>query len=158
MQIIRILQNGFCFAMRFYILSGWEKIDFFRSCAGMAKAYFCKCAIAAERNRKKRRYGKAKNHQKLRRSGTSTFKPVVGMGDGKSESRHTENPWERTESTEKTQKKYRETQRKRRENAEKHTENPWERTRSTESTKNAEKVQKKKESYGLRNEEGRRTR
>lgn len=28
MQIIRILQNGFCFAMRFYILSGWEKIDF----------------------------------------------------------------------------------------------------------------------------------
>ena len=143
MQIIRILQNGFCFAMRFYILSGWEKIDFFRSCAGMAKADFCKCAIAAERNRKKRRYGKAKNHQKLRRSGTSTFKPVVGMGDGKSESRHTENPWERTESTEKTQKKYRETQRKRRENAEKTQRSTRKTHGSAQEVQKAQKTQKK---------------
>lgn len=59
----------------------------------------------------KRRYGKAKNHQKLRRSGAPTFKPMVGMRDKKAradiEKTH-RNAQKAQEAQKKTHRKHRE--------------------------------------------------
>lgn len=52
----------------------------------------------------KRRYGKAKNHQKLRRFGTPTFKPMVGRGDKKAEA-DTEKAHRSAQKAQKAQKK-----------------------------------------------------
>ena len=114
--------------MRFYILSGGRKL-ILPKLRGHDSEGFLQMRCRGGAQQEKRRYGKAKNHQKLRRSDIPTFKSVVGMGDGKSESRHTENPWERTESTEK--------------NAEKVQRNAEKTQRSTRKTHgNAQEVQK----------------
>lgn len=64
-------------------------------------------ANAASRGaqREKHRYGKAKNHQKLRRSCTPTFKLMVGRGDKKAEA-DTEKAHRSAPEAQKAQKKH----------------------------------------------------
>ena len=124
---------------------------FRRSCANIAKTDFCKCGTAAGSNGKAplRKSEKTIETPTLRRFGAPHFKPMVGMKDEKAEAdtvKTHRNP-QKARKTQKAQKAQKSTEKRR---------------KSTEGTKirrkNAKKAQKRKEAYGLRNEEGRRAR
>ena len=99
------------------LYSAEEENCFRRSCANMAKTDFCKCGIAAGSNGKAP-LRKSEKPSKLRRSGTPTFKPMVGAGvkkEGADTEKHIEtqrkhkkrrkSTEKRRKSTEKAQKK-----------------------------------------------------